>query len=301
MPASSDRARSFRGGPVPLLATALAAALVVVPASGAAQQDSQQDARQDLAAAVSAARSDVVWFGFPARPGVCGAGDGIVIREPGGSTTFIRGHMSSADWRRWREGEPPCETGDVLVRLDLVAGQIADLDLRVGTPGDTGDPAAGTAGADLGLFTAQAAADYLLARAPAAEPKVAGRVMLAASLGRDVVTWPALLDMARDRGLPSRVRRQAIQHLGRQAAAEAVRELGGIARDRTEEQEIREAAVFGLSQLPDDRAVPLLIEVYRTIEDPRIRGRALFWLAEFDDERVTRLFEEVLVGGAGGG
>ncbi|HUE77806.1 MAG TPA: HEAT repeat domain-containing protein, partial [Gemmatimonadota bacterium] len=62
----------------------------------------------------------------------------------------------------------------------------------------------------------------------------------------------------------------------------------------TEDDEIRDAAVFGLSQLPRDQAVELLIDVVRTVPDARVRSRALFWLAEFDDPRAIALFEEIL-------
>lgn len=150
---------------------------------------------------------------------------------------------------------------------------------------------------DLGYYTGQEAADFLLRAARRSERRAARDLLLAAVLAGDAEVWPELLAMARDRALPSEVRESAVHWLGRRAAREAVAELGGIVRDRTESDRIREAAVFAISQLPDDQAIPLLIEVVRTIEDPRVVKRALFWLADFDDPRAVGLFEEILVGG----
>jgi len=63
---------------------------------------------------------------------------------------------------------------------------------------------------------------------------------------------------------------------------------GGIDR------EIREQAVFALSQRPKDEGVPALIRVARTNKDPEIRKRALFWLGQSGDPRALALFEELL-------
>lgn len=271
--------------PVPVLSTAIVSMLTLAPAAwtgGAAA------AAQDLETLVREARSDPVTFAFPARPGVCGAGDGILVREPDGTNMFLSGRVSRNGWRSWRDGEPACEEGDVVVTGTRSGSVLRDVRLRVGAPGPD------ATGIDLGLVTGQEAADYLLAVAGRATEKDAPRLILAAALAADAVRWPALLRLARNRELPRRTRKSALQWLGREAAAEAARELGGIVRDRTEDDEIRDAAVFGLSQLPRDQAVDLLIDVVRTVPDVRVRSRALFWLAEFDDPRAIALFEEIL-------
>lgn len=230
-----------------------------------------------------------VRLAYPAAENVCGAGDGIVIREPDGSTMFVSGRVSRSDWERWREGESPCRTGDVMVRMRADGAGWSDV--RVGFGPLQGDDVAVT---DLGYVTGQAAAELLLDAARVSGSRSARDLVLAAAIAADAEIWPELLAMARDRALPSRVRESALHWLGRRAAREAVKGLGGIVRDRTEEDRIREAAVFALSQLPDDQAIPLLIEVVRTMDDPRVVNRALFWLAEFDDPRAMALFEEIL-------
>ena len=261
---------------------ALAAALALAAAAAPA-------AAQDLAARVRAAGDATVAFGFPARPGVCGAGDAILIREPDGTSTFMTGHMSGGDWRRWRDGDVPCETGDVVVSARAAGGTLEDVRVAVGEP-----PAAGEDGTVLGLVSGQDAVDFLLDAARRARVRDADRLILAAALAADAERWPALLRLAKDRSLARETRKDALHWLGREAAAQVGGEIGGIVRDRTEEDEVREAAVFALSQLPDEQAVTLLIEVVRTVPDARIRGRALFWLAETEDPRAIALFEEIL-------
>jgi hypothetical protein len=248
-------------------------------------------AGQDVARLVRDTDEARIRLAFPARPGVCGTGDGILIREADGSTLYL-GRRSVSHRTDWREGDPPCEVGNVAVDLERDGAAWSDVD--VGVVPVNAAPVAGPGHRDLGIVGGQAAVDFLLAEGARADPRIARELLFGAALADDAVAWPGLLDIARDRSLPDRTRRSALRWLGREAAAEAVRGVGGIIGDRTESDEIREAAVFALSRLPDDRAVPLLIDVARTSDDARVRGQAFFWLAGFDDPRVTALFEEIL-------
>lgn len=243
-------------------------------------------------AAPASATQDPTRLIFPARPDVCGTGKGIVIRHAGGSMSYVsaRRRWTGGD-RHWREGDPPCETGVVI--MEVSAGGVAPKLSVVSRERASAlyDPESGTAT----WLTGQEAADRLLDDARQAAPEGrASRLVLAAMLAEDAVVWPALLELARDRSLDDRVRKSALHWLGRRAGDRATAALGGIVRDRTEADGIRDAAVFGLSRLPAERAVPALIEVVRTIDDPRVRSRSLFWLSEFDDPRVLALFEEIL-------
>lgn len=266
----------------------VAAAALVAAVAGAPVAASP--AAQDLGALVRNAPGDRVVFGFPARAGVCGAGDAILVREADGSNMFITGRMSSRDWGRWKDEEPPCRVGDVVVEAVRSGDTLREVEIRIGGPD-------GSEGAVLGLVEGQEAVDYLLEHASAARERDARNLILAAALADRAVRWPGLLRLAKDRSLNRNVRKSAMHWLGREAAAEAARELGGIVRDRTEDDEVREHAVFALSQLPDGQAVDLLIEVVRTVPDARIRSRALFWLADLDDPRALALFEEILTRG----
>jgi hypothetical protein len=259
--------------------------LALAAAGAAAAAEGQELER------LARAANGTVTFAYPAAANVCGTGDGVLIREPDGSTTFISGRLSSHDWRAWRSGDPPCRTGHARVRMTRSHGGWTGIRVAVGADGHDDGPRT----RHLGYFTGQDAADFLLAAAVRSDTRAARELILAAAIADDAVTWPMLLAMARDRTLASATRRSAMHWLGRQAAREAVDALGGILRDRTEADEIREAAIFALSQLPDDQAVPILIHVVRTMgDDPRLVNRALFWLAGFDDPRAVAVFEEIL-------
>ena len=236
-------------------------------------------------------RGDVVELRYPARAGVCGTGDGILIRSADGATRWYGNHGS---WSRFQDDDvdPPCRTGDVHARLERSGDRWSRVSLAVGRL-----PAA-TGAAEPRRMTGEAAAAFFLDQIAKTRDRAVHELFLAASLA-EAETWPRLMELARDRTLRPRARKAAIHWLGREAAGQAAAALGGIVGDPTEEDEVREAAVFALSQLPADEAIPLLIQIARTSDDARVRSRALFWLAEFDDPRALSLFEEIL--GASGG
>ena len=66
--------------------------------------------------------------------------------------------------------------------------------------------------------------------------------------------------------------------------------------DPDEDREVRDAAVFALSQRPADEAIPALMELARTAPDPETRRSAMFWLSRSDDPRVVPFFEAILAG-----
>ena len=66
------------------------------------------------------------------------------------------------------------------------------------------------------------------------------------------------------------------------------------ADDTTVAVEVKESAVFALSQQPSDAGIPALIRVARTHASPSVRKKALFWLGQSDDPRALALFEEIL-------
>lgn len=68
-----------------------------------------------------------------------------------------------------------------------------------------------------------------------------------------------------------------------------------------EDRELREQAIFVLTQVADDdEAVDALIEIVRSEEDRELRERAVFWLGESDDPRVADILLEIIRGGGGG-
>jgi hypothetical protein len=89
------------------------------------------------------------------------------------------------------------------------------------------------------------------------------------------------------------LRGQALFWLAQKAgrrSAEAITD----AIEKDPETEVKEAAVFALSQLPADEGVPLLIRTARSNRNPAVRERAMFWLGQSEDDRALAFFEEIL-------
>ncbi len=82
--------------------------------------------------------------------------------------------------------------------------------------------------------------------------------------------------------------------LAEAAGEAAVKDLAALAGDDTLDRDVREHAVFALSQEPKDVGVPALIQIARSNRDPEVRKKAFFWLGQSNDPRALALFEEVL-------
>jgi HEAT repeat protein len=65
--------------------------------------------------------------------------------------------------------------------------------------------------------------------------------------------------------------------------------------DPNGDRDVRRQAVYALSQLPRDTAIPLLIDVARKNRDPDVRRAAFNALGRSNDPRAIALFEEVLL------
>jgi HEAT repeat protein len=93
------------------------------------------------------------------------------------------------------------------------------------------------------------------------------------------------------------VRESAIFWLGQEAGVKSIEGLEDFIVDDEEDLELREHAVFAISQRDSDEAIPSLMRIATSHEYPQLRKTALFWLAQHDDDRVLDLFEEILEGG----
>jgi HEAT repeat protein len=89
-------------------------------------------------------------------------------------------------------------------------------------------------------------------------------------------------------------RARSVFGLAQAAEDAATANLNSLVLDNSVDREVREQAVFALSQRPRDEGVPALIAVARTNKDPEIRKKALFWLGQSHDPRALDLFEELL-------
>ena len=60
------------------------------------------------------------------------------------------------------------------------------------------------------------------------------------------------------------------------------------------ETDVKKKAVFALSQMHDEDAVPRLISLARTNKNPAVRKQAIFWLGQSKDPRALDFLEEIL-------
>ena len=225
---------------------------------------------QALARRISKAGDGILRLTFAAREGVCGDGESI--------------HTSSRN-----DDDDGCAcNGPVRVSLTVAGGRVTGLQTRVG-----GHWKPGTA-TDLGEVAAADAADYFLTLAEGGNGEIGKKAILPAAIADSAVVWRRLLAIAKNERIDRSERREATFWVG-QAAEEAA--TAGLDTHATTDQryrEVRESAVFALSQRPKDEGVPVLIRIAKTNRDPDIRRKALFWLGQSDDPRALAVFEEIL-------
>ena len=214
-----------------------------------------------LADRVAAAPDGDVRFSFATRAGVCGNGRNVISLECDDGSCG-RHRISSGNYYDDDAG-CPCEPGPARVALRKVGGRISRVRTYVGGAWRP----AGDAGHD---------------------------AVFPAVLADSITVWPDLLRLARTTALPRETRRSAVFWLGQAAGEAATRGLSELVDDSSVELEVKESAVFALSQLRHEEGVPALIRIARTNASPSVRKKALFWLGQSDDPRAIALFEEIL-------
>lgn len=255
-------------------------AVAVLLAAGLAQAAPGSGSyAQSLQRAVEGVRSGEVVFRFPVDDGVEVCDNGI----------RVDGRRRHHDVRRAFRNR--CAEGQAQVTMEVRDGAVRRLVLE---PPDTGADTE----TDLGLRSAEEAASFLLGLARTSpRRRVAENAILPAMIARDVVVWPELVDIARDRYLDEDVREQAVFWLGQEVADAGGRESEYDSEDDDPEAEVREAAVFAISQRSDVESVPILMGLAHTSRHSKVRRSAVFWLSQSDDDRVIDFFEEMLRGG----
>jgi hypothetical protein len=226
---------------------------------------------QTLVNRIETAPDGKVRMTFAARPGVCGIGE-----------TFTTHRHDDEDWE-WE-----CDPAPVRVVVTKEDGDVTRVRTFVG-----GRWREGSTALDLGTVSAVEAAEYFVTLAEHSSGRMSRDAIRPATMADSAVVWPTLLRIARDEGRGRDTRRTAARWVGIAAGEVMVAGAGETAVDDPE-REAREQAVFALSRLPRDQAIPELLEVARTHRDPQVRKRALFWLGETGDRRALDLFEEVL-------
>ncbi len=257
-------------------AVVLAALCCISPVAGA----------QSIASRVARVPNGTVRMTFAAKPGICGSGNSIMHSNGRGRTTW------GNDWNNSRdvEWDADCSLGPARVVLERRDGELADLRFYVGGRWRP----AGSDVVDLGTVPARDAADYLMSIAQSEKGSMGSKAIFPATIADSANIWPVLIRIARSPDLPRNTRTQSVFWLGQAAGEVATANLSSIVVDNSVDREVREQAVFALSQRPREEGVPALISVARTNKDPEIRKKALFWLGQSNDPRALDLFEELL-------
>ena len=245
-------------------------------------------AQQSLAARVAAVKNGSAQFEFPSREDACGDG-----------RTYIRIGDSMNGYFDSNTERAVCQPGPVRIVLEVREGRVASLRDYLGpvTPASAGVT-------ELGEVSAAEGSGFLLGLVESqGEGRIASHAVFPAMLGRDVVAWPTLLRIAKaDAGGRRGRRHDVVFWLAQYAAAKLAGSDDPFAarglRDETGEEDVKEHAVFALSQLRNGEGVEPLIQVARTNKDQRVRAKAMFWLGESGDPRALELFEQVLTGRA---
>ncbi len=257
-------------------------AVVLAALAGAAQLAPAQS----IASRVARVSNGTIRMSFAARPGICGSGNSIRHNNGRGRTTWGDNWNTSRDV----EWESDCSLGPARVVLDRRDGELTDLRFYVGGRWRP----AGSDVVDLGMVPAGEAANYLLAIAQSEKGSMGEKAIFPATIADSANIWPTLIKLARNADLPRSTRTQSVFWLGQAAGDAATANLNSIVLDNSVDREVRESAVFALSQRPREEGIPALIAVARTNKDPEIRKKALFWLGQSHDPRAIDLFEELL-------
>jgi HEAT repeat protein len=100
-----------------------------------------------------------------------------------------------------------------------------------------------------------------------------------------------LLDIARRPSEPIEMRKKALFYAGQGGATTA--QIASF-YDALPPGEMREQAVFVLSQRNDDAAINKLISIARSDKDPDARKRAIFWLGQSQNPRAVQFLQELI-------
>lgn len=126
------------------------------------------------------------------------------------------------------------------------------------------------------------------------EPEVRENVVFALSLRKEKEAVIEMIRIARE-DPDEDIRENAVFWLGQKASEESVRALKGILQSPTEEDKLKEQAVFAVSQLPDGQAVPMLLDIAKNNKNAHVRKKAIFWLGQSGDPAALKFIEEILL------
>ena len=123
------------------------------------------------------------------------------------------------------------------------------------------------------------------------DAEVKESILFAISQSDDAEADRFVLDVALDESQDSELRKTALFWAGQSGVpAGTLMEVYRSSNDR----EVQEAVIFGLSQQGGTGAVDALMEIARSSDDSEVRGQAVFWLGQMDDERIPAFLLEII-------
>jgi HEAT repeat protein/predicted negative regulator of RcsB-dependent stress response len=101
-----------------------------------------------------------------------------------------------------------------------------------------------------------------------------------------------LLEIVNDPKEPAEVRKQALFWAGQSNAIDAE----GLAKvfRTSKDPEMREQAIFALSQRPEKKAIKIMIELAREEKNPRMRKQLVFWIGQSGDPDAEEFLLEII-------
>ena len=198
--------------------------------------------------------------------------------------------MWDSDYSEDVEYTEECMRSPVRLVLRKSSGQVVKIRTYVG--GRWRAPV-GTV-TNIGQVSTREAVDYLMSLASSSSSKPGTEAIFPMTLADSVEIWQGLLRLARDQSRPSGIRTQSVFWVSQIAGETITANLAALTSDAAVDRDVREQAVFALSQRPRGEGVAALIQIARTNRDPEIRRKALFWLGQSRDPRALALFEEIL-------
>lgn len=237
-------------------------------------------AAQSLENRVSSAPDGRVQFSFAARPGVCGNGRTYYSTGPGN----YNGVFYSDSYRT-----EPCVAGPVRVVIDRADRLPLSIQTYVGPPDSTQRGIT-----DLGRVRGQEAADYLLGLASKVEGRAGRDAIGPAMLADSANTASTLVAIARNTSLARDTRRRALDYMGRstdgmQTIPSSVTDpILAIARDETDNQNVRQGALSVLGRLDHGAGIPALIQLSQQNQSNWLAREAMQTVANSGDPRARQ-------------
>lgn len=228
---------------------------------------------QNLAKRVTAS-DGIVNVVYPSRPTACGDGRGSI------QNIFGTNQVYSYDGNgRMRQ----CVHGPARVAATVIDGEVTRLRLYVGAVESTDNKTLTVSAAE--------AVEWLSGVASRGSWRIASDAIVPLVVADAPDPWPLLLKIARDDDRPRPVRQTALQWL----SFGATDHLGlSEHSQKTDDDELREQAVFVLTQRPKSESVPELIDIARTAKNAAARRSAIFWLSQSGDRRAADVYAELL-------